>query len=131
MPKTRTNKRSADDSSARSETRHSRKPSSRVPVHENKTGLLTPAICFCDDITKKDEDDEEAETYATIKAKIADPNGTDDRVNREDKKSPQIKDLTYAGAEVMKVIQALDLDLEYRQQACSFYFKSFGQSSDA
>ena len=130
MPKTRTNKRSADDSSARGETRYSRKPSSRVPVGEKKTTKLTPAIRFCDDITKKD-DDEEAATYATIKVKI-NTNGTeDDRVNLEDKKFPQIKDLTYAGAEVMKVIQALDLDLEYRQQACSFYFKSFGQSSDA
>ena len=108
MPKTRTNKRSADDSSARSETRHSRKPSSRLPVGEKKSGL-TPAIRFCEDITKKDDDEEEA-TLATIKVKI-NPNGTDDRVNLEDKKFPQIKDLTYAGAEVMKVIQALDLDL--------------------
>ena len=109
MPKTRTNKRSAEKSSARSETRHSRKPSSRVPVSEKKS-RLTPAICL--DITKKDEDEEEA-TLATIKVKM-DPNGAngaDDRTNLEYKKFPQIKNLTYAGAEVMKSIQALDLDL--------------------
>ena len=75
MPKTRTNKRSADNSSARSETRHSRKPSSRVPVVEKKTGL-TPAIRFCDNITKKDDDEEAEIKYTTIKVKI-DPNGTD------------------------------------------------------
>ena len=83
-----------------------------MPVGEKKSGL-TPAIRFCEDITKKDDDEEEA-TLATIKVKI-DPNGADDRTNLEDKKSPQIKNLTYAGAEVMKSIRALDLDL-YRPQ---------------
>ena len=112
MPKTRTNKRSADDSTGRSETRHSKKLSSRVPVSKKKSGL-TPAIRFCEDITKKDDDEEEA-TLTTIKVKI-DPNGADDRTNLEDKKFPQIKNLTYAGAEIMKSIQALDLDL-YRPQ---------------
>ena len=102
MPKTRTSKRSADNSSVRSETRHSRKPSSRLPVGEKKSGL-TPAICFCEDIIKNDDDEEEA-TLATIKVKI-DPNGADDRTNLEDKKFPQIKNLTYAGAEVMKSIR--------------------------
>ena len=92
MPKMRTNKRSADNSSTRIETRHSRKPSSRVPVSEKKT-KLTLAIRFCDDITKKEDDDDEADTYATIEVKI-DPNSTDDRVNLEDKKFSQIKDLT-------------------------------------
>ena len=42
MPKTRSNKRSVDDSSARSETRHNRKLSSRVPISKNKSEL-TPA----------------------------------------------------------------------------------------
>ena len=108
MPKMRIKKRSGDDdsSSTRSgKTRQSKKPSSRVPVGDQKTGL-TPAIHFCDNITKKDDDEEAKQKYATIKVKI-DPNGTDDRVNLEDKKSPQIKDLTYAGAEVMKVIQPI------------------------
>ena len=111
MPKTRTNKRSADDSSTRSETRHSRKPSSRVPVGKKKT-RLTPAIRFCDDITKKDDDVPPSRSRST-------QNGTDDRVNLEDKKFPHIKDLTYAGAEVMKVIRALDLDL-YRPQGITY-----------
>ena len=83
-----------------------------MPVGEKKSGL-TPAIRFCEDIMKKDDDEEEA-TLATIKVKI-DPNGADDRTNLEDKKFPQIKNLTYAGAEVMKSIRALDLDL-YRPQ---------------
>ena len=72
--------------------RQSKKPTSRVPVGEKKTGL-TPAIRFCDDITKKDHNDDEAEVkYATIKVKI-DPNGTDDHVNLEqqDKKPPRSK----------------------------------------
>ena len=114
MPETRTNKISANNSSTRSETRHSRKPSSRVPVGEKKSGV-TPAIRFCEDITKKD-DEEEAATFATIKKVKIGPNGTDDHTNMEDKKSPQIKDLTYAGAKVMKSIQALDLNL-YRPQS--------------
>ena len=57
------------------QTRHSRKkPSSRVSVSEKKKTGLTPAIRFCDEITKKD-DVEEAASYTTIKVKI-DRNGT-------------------------------------------------------
>ena len=50
------------------------------------------------------------------RSRSANPHSTaDNRVNLEDKKFPKIKDLTYAGTEVMKVIRLLDLDL-YRPQ---------------
>ena len=74
-----------------------------MPVGEKKTGL-TPAIRFCDDITKKDGDEEAEQKYAIIKVKI-DQNGTDDCVNLEDKKFLQIlKDLTYAGLKGLRMI---------------------------
>ena len=99
MPKMRTKKRSAVDSSERGEKRQSKKPSSRAPINEKKTGL-TLAIRFCDDITKKGNDEEAEVKYATVEVKIS-LNGTDNHVNLEDKKLPQIKDLTYTGTEVM------------------------------
>ena len=68
---------------------------------EKKIGL-TLAIHFCDKGTNNDDVDESA-AYATIKVKI-DPNGNNDGVNLDDKKSPQIKNLTYTSAEVMEVI---------------------------